>query len=291
MGGIIQIHVTRFCDKSCFNCTQGSQLRGPASFMSVSLFEQAVLSLKDFWGVVGLFGGNPAISPHFEEYCEILREHIPKRQCGLWCNRLIGKGEIARATFNPAHSNFNVHLDQEAYEEFQRDWPEAAPLVVGLDEDSRHSPPWVALMDVEPDETARWELITNCDVNKYWSSLIGVFRGELRAWFCELAGAQSMLHQNDPNWPDLGVKVEPGWWLAPIEAYEKQVEFHCHRCGVPLRGHGELAVSGTTEQVSQTHADVYRPKDRNRSVQIVTTREQLAGSLGKMVDYIGNAKE
>ena len=45
------------------------------------------------------------------------------------------------------------------------------------------------------------------------------------------------------------------------------MRYHCHRCGIPLRGFGELAVSGTTEQTSQTHQLMYRPKIKGRKVE------------------------
>jgi len=72
--------------------------------------------------------------------------------------------------------------------------------------------------------------------------------------------------------------------------FAEQVRRHCHRCGVPLKGYGELAVSNGdgTEQVSPTHADIYKPKDKNRRVELVTVREQLGRPLRSMVDYLGN---
>lgn len=288
LGGIIQIHVTRACDRACVNCTQGSQLRGKSWFMSPEQFEVAANSLKDYFGVVGVFGGNPCLSPHFEAYCEILRRTIPKNRCGLWSNKLFGHGAIARETFNPRHSNLNVHLDQAAYDEFRRDWPESRP--VGLKGDSRHSPPFVAMLDVVPDESERWGLIANCDINRNWSALIGVFRGELRGYFCEIAGAQAMLHQDDSNWPDIGVPVDANWWRRDRQDFANQIRFHCHRCGVPLRGRGDLAATGNTEQVSLTHLDIYRPKKSDRKVEVVESVEQLRGEVGHVTDYLQNAK-
>ena len=288
-GGILQIWVTRACDKACFNCTQGSNLGGKPGMMTPEQYREAVASLEGYFGIVGMFGGNPAIHPKFAELCQILRESwVPVEQRGLWCNHPKGKGAICRETFSPKYSNLNVHLDREAAEEFARDWPEAAPYVKGLDGDSRHSPVYVAMQDVIEDEAERWRLIAGCDINKYWSAMIGVFRGELRGWFCEIAGAQAMLHQHDPDYPDTGVKIEPGWWRQGIEAYADQIAYHCHRCGVPLRGHGDLAIGGKLEQVSETHADIYQPKIRGREVEVVTSLDQLGDRLGKATDYIEN---
>lgn len=348
--GVIQIWVTRACDKACFGCTQGSNLRGRPGMMTPEQFEQAVLSLKGYWGVVGVFGGNPAIHPQFPELCLILQQHIPYEQRGLWCNNPLGHGRIMRETFNPSVSNLNVHLDRKAYDEFKRDWPECNP--VGLTQDSRHSPPYVAMKDVlkKPchlcratgnlrlsdlidvgqsddeieivqdemgkcpfcngtgqiyDEEKAWELISDCDINKHWSAMIGVFRGEVRAWFCEIAGAQAMLHQHEPDYPDTGVRIEtwkePGklvkvdntWWMQPMEFFADQVRKHCHECSVPLRGYGELAQrqDGGQEQVSETHAGIYHSKVKGRPVQIVTTLDELrAQSLGTFTHYLQNSR-
>src|SRR5882762_6344549 len=72
-GGVIQVHLTRACDKACFHCTQSSQLGGKTTFMMPEQFERAIESLRGYLGVVGVFGGNPAMSPHFAECCDILR--------------------------------------------------------------------------------------------------------------------------------------------------------------------------------------------------------------------------
>lgn len=364
-GGVIQIWLTRACDKACYGCTQGSNLGGNPGMMMPEQFEQAVLSLKGYFGVYGVFGGNPATSPHFEACCEIMRKHVPFDQRGIWCNNplTVEKAQVMRATFNPAVSNLNVHLDREAYELFRQGWPEAKPF--GLYNDSRHSPPYVAMKDVlktecsdcsgaggaytaqngdvylsDPggledtwrkcetcdgvgqvyDEETAWELISNCDINQHWSAMIGVFRGQLRAWFCEVAGAQAMLHQHEPDYPDTGIPLTgegmdrtkeleisfgTKWWQLPMPYFARQVRKHCHDCGVPLRGHGELAQARDSdladmdgsiiqeagkEQTSATHEAVYKPKRKGRKVELVMAREQLGDPLELMTDYVGNAR-
>lgn len=337
--GVIQIHVTRACDKSCYNCTQGSNLVGPYTFIKPENFRIACESLRDYFGVVGVFGGNPALHPQFIELCEILRETIPYERRGLWCNHPItrGKARAMRATFNPKVSNLNVHLDQKAYDLFKEEWPESKPF--GLDRDSRHSPPFVAMKDVltkypnhNPfctsckstlgtsrfceecsdfnrnyresfraeiyDEEKAWELISECDINQHWSAMIAEFRGEPRAYFCEIAGAQAVLNQDNPDYPDTGLFLprqyridgkEVAWWKLPIQCFDEQVRFHCHRCGVPLRGHGELAQSKDgVNQVSAEYRDLYRPKG-NRRVEEVTQLVQLGEPLPKMTHYLQNS--
>lgn len=278
LGGILQIHVTRACDKSCFGCTQGSNLGGKPVVMTPDEFEAAVRSLgfggdDPYFGVVGVFGGNPALSPHFDAYCEILRSHVPLPQRGLWCNHPRGKGREMARTFWAPHSNLNVHLDAAAYDEFARDWPESAPYLKGHEEDSVHGPPFVALKDVEPDEERRWAMIADCDVNRYWSALIGVVPGRgLRAYFCELAYAQAALHagaDDADDWPDTGMEVAPGWWRRPMADFEAQVNLHCHACGIPLRRPGQGAITGEFEEFSETHRAIARPKAKGRAVSFV----------------------
>lgn len=339
--GVIQIHITRACDNACYNCTQGSNLGGKTTFMDIELFEQAVLSLKSYWGVVGIFGGNPALHPKFPELCGILRKHIPFEQCGLWCNHPHGHGAVMRETFNPHVSNLNVHMNEEALIEFKRDWPESMPF--GFTNDSRHSPCYVAMKDVlkkscdcvKPDTLAQsigldglelcrndcekcrgtgqvydkeraYDLISKCDINQHWSAMIGQFRGQLRAWFCEIAGAQAMLHQHEPDYPDTGIPVESHyryldadllgrnhWWELSMKAFAHQVRKHCHECGVPLKGHGELAMSPDSvgkEQCSTTHESIYKLKRPARKLEVVTELVQLGTPLSKMTNYLGNAK-
>lgn len=276
LGGIIQIHVTRACDLSCTHCTQGSNLAGKPVVMTPEQFEQAVLSLHGYKGVIGVFGGNPAISPHFEAYCEILRGLVPFDQRGLWCNHPRGKGKVCRITFNPAHSNLNCHMSQEARDEFARDWPECERFLKGMDRDSVHGAPFVAIKDVEPSESKRWAMISDCDINRFWSALIGVVPGRgLRAYFCEIAYAQASLHADNPDWdgtgqpmPDTGLAVERGWWKKPMTAYAEQVKLHCQACGIPLRRPGKLALTGEHEEFSRTHEYIARPKGK-RPVQLI----------------------
>src|SRR5262245_5700970 len=82
-GGVIQVWATRACDKACYNCTQASQLGGRPEFITLSNFTTAVKSLVGYFGVVGLFGGNPAIHPGFGLLCQVLRNHIPWSQLGI----------------------------------------------------------------------------------------------------------------------------------------------------------------------------------------------------------------
>jgi hypothetical protein len=291
-GGVIQIHVTRACNLACHNCTQASHLGGKSYMMSLDNFETACANLAGYPGIVGVFGGNPATHPQFDDLCDIMCRYIPKPRRGLWCNDPRGHGKKMAETFNPERSNLNVHMSQRAYGEFKRDWPESRP--VGLEVDSRHSPVWVALQDMQDlDDDQRWDLISDCDINQHWSAMFGQFRGELRFWFCEIAGAQSILHQDEPDYPDTGFAVgtQPVW-DKPMTYYTEQVMYHCFACGVPMRGKGTDAQEiGGVNQVSLTHQNVHRLKDDRAFNHTVTNTSQVGlGKLDSMVDYLGNSQ-
>jgi len=283
--GIIQIHITRACNLGCFSCTQGSQLAGKPAMMTVDQFRQACVSIQNHWGVAGVFGGNPAVHPDFEEMCEVMRGIIPWERRGIWCNAPLGKAKVMRVTFNPAHSNLNVHMCKEAYEEFATDWPESIPFLKGLDRDSIHTPPFVAIKDVIHDESKMWDMIKDCDINKYWSSLIGVVGGELKAYFCELAYAQAAMHAGEPDWPVSRIEVTDEWWKKPQADFEAQIRQHCPACGIPLRRPGQLAIGGDHEEFSATHATIARPKRLPRKIDLITI-PQLARPERPATEYL-----
>lgn len=282
MNGIIQIHITRACNLSCSHCTQGSNFGGKPVMMTAANFETAVRSLRDYYGVVGIFGGNPTMHPDFELFCNILRDYIPFERRGLWSNNLMGKGAICRATFNPAVSNLNVHCDEKAEAEFKRDWPEAN--LIGH-YDSSHSPVYVSMNDLNIMYSDKVRLINNCDINQLWSSIICQTKHGLRVFFCEIAGAQAMLTDSDI---DDGLPCSDNWWKLPITAFEDQIRNHCFKCGVPLRGKGSLAVNGNKEYISKSYVSIAKLKNKKSEVILVENIDDLEGHVGRSTDYINN---
>jgi len=290
--GVIQIRVTSHCDGSCPNCTQLCDWRkiGWDTTMTPEQFERAVASLRGYWGVVGVFGGNPCLHSQFALLCEILQRYFPAEQCGLWSNRIYQYGPVCAKTFNPAYSNLNVHGSREAFNEIRRGWPEAKPF--GLDQPSRHPPILTAVQDLLPPEQ-QWAKITRCDINRHWSAMVAVVNGRLRGYFCEIAGALATFHYGEPDWPDLGVTVEPGWWKQGWEVFGEQARFYCPRCGVPLRGWGSLdRQTDAPAQVTRTHYStaMRRGLRRPAGIQHVTRLDQLGGSVGRVTCYLQNAK-
>ena len=142
--GVLQVWVTRACDKACFGCTQGSNLGGKPGMITVDQYAEALDSLRGYFGVIGMFGGNPAVHPKFPELCEVLVSKVPFEQRGIWCNNPMtaANAMIMRGTFNPHVSNLNVHLDQKAHKLFWDHWPECRRELKGLLQDSRHDGWW-----------------------------------------------------------------------------------------------------------------------------------------------------
>lgn len=255
--------------------------------MTLDQFEQAMQSLEGYFGTVGLMGGCPNLHPQFETICEIMAAYIKPDHRGIWTNELIGTGPICRKYLCPSVSNFNLHCNASAAEEFKRDWPEAVPYLKGIDEDSDHAPVWVSMRDLGIQEEERWERIASCDINAHWSAMIIPIHGEVRGFFCEIAARMCAMHADDPNWPQwLGVPVVPGWWQLNMNDFGDQVDQCCHNCGVPMRGSPQLALGGEKEQISPTHAPFFKPKDSKRTVEIVTLQSQLGSRSDRMTHYL-----
>lgn len=297
--GVMQIWVTRACDKACCGCTQGSNLAGRPGMITTDQYAQALDSLRGYFGVIGMFGGNPSIHPHFKQLCAILRDRVPYEQRGIWCNHPLtpeNAKEMA-LTFNPNVSNLNLHQDQSAYDMFAQYWPGARHQLKGLTLDSEHTSWWRSPTDLGVPEEERWERISQCDVNQLWSAMIYPFRGRMVGSICEIMGAMDMLKQDDPNWPDTGIDItqkydslghpiyndtdDPAnwsrglyWWQLPIEAFREQVKSHCHHCMMPYKDR-PLMANGNKEEVTEFWKGVIVPKKKDRLVQLITTSDTI----------------
>lgn len=291
--GVMQIIVTTSCDKSCASCTQMANIKRPHWEMKPEDFEFICQSLRKYFGVVALFGGNPCLAKSFPEYCKILSKYFPKTQRGLWSNHIFGHGELCRKTFG--RWNLNPHGDKKAWENMRKTWPEAKPM--GPNDDSRHSPVFVSMRELDelpfPDgsrrentEENRWELISKCDLNYHWSGAVTVIQGQPVGYFCEIAAAQALRSQD----PTTGMIVVPDWWKKPMQDFAGQARQHCHRCSVPLKGHGELSTKQDGMNViSPEYADMNLKG--KQLIQITTNPDDLHPfGVKKVTQYRQNVK-
>ncbi len=243
--GVIQIDITNRCDLlKCSNCTRMLTHHDHRYDMSFENFVIAVDSLKDYPGVIGIFGGNPCVHPQFAQFTEHFEKAIPdKKRRGLWSNNLNGHGDLIHRVYG--YYNLNVHTSTKNADYMRKHTPDAK--IWGEDKRSWHSPTLVAIKDMIPDEKKMWAMIEKCDVNLNWSGAVTERNGNLRVYFCEIASSFDHMYNEDN-----GLPCTPGWWSKPIGDYQSQINRWCPNCGIPLKmkGHEDLAF---TDDVSKTH--------------------------------------
>ena len=243
---IIQIDVTNRCENRCSNCTRMLAHHPRRYDMTPEQFERAVKSLDGYKGIVGVFGGNPTLNPHFHRLCEILRQFVPdKARRGLWCNKLNGHGPIIDMTFG--YKNLNVHGDADAAAEMRRDL--YRPLIHGETE-CWHKPSMVALRDMVEDR-ARWpEIIDACPIANRWSAIISPqMDGMLAAYPCEVMSGWDWANGVSRGWP-----LQDGWWDWSIIDWASWFLTACPDCGLCL----DLPARRDTDcldDVSETHRE------------------------------------
>lgn len=235
---IIQIIITTACTLQCSNCTQLLPFRSDYRHMTLDCFREAVRSLKEWPGVVALFGGNPCNHPKFPEICEILAEEIPEQnRRGLWSNDLLAHGEIAKKTFFPnGRFNLNAHGVQRAADMIRRYLP--GQLIHNSDKrQSTHAAMLVDWRDLNLTESDWVNAREQCDINLKWSGAIVEREGKPFAYFCEVAAAIDGIRGTNH-----GIAVFPGWWKLDMGAmgFQDQVKGCCDGCGVPLKQPGHL---------------------------------------------------
>lgn len=239
---IIQIVVTTACTLNCSNCTQLLPFRKDYLHMSVECFREAVRSLKEWPGVIALFGGNPCSHPQFPELCRILAEEIPEQERrGLWSNDLLRHGQIAYDTFWPnGRFNLNAHGIPAAAMRIKESL--RSKLIPGSDiNHSQHAPILAHYADLSMSEEDWVKARESCEINQKWSGAIVERNEKPYAYFCEVAAALDGIRgQNN------GIRVHPNWWKSPVimatrepetgNTFGWQVRQCCDKgCGVPLK--------------------------------------------------------
>lgn len=201
---LIQIEVTNACFLECTNCTRFVGHHKRPYFMDMESIEQAVDSLSDFPGGVGIMGGEPTMHPQFRKICELLQRKLPLERRFLWTAGYKWKDyrSIIRRTFAE-----NVYYNDHK-EEIQK-----------------HQPILLAIKDVLDDKELIDELISKCWIQERWSPSINPKGG----FFCEVAAAMDLLFEG-PG----GYSLEKRWWdRTPLE-FRDQVERYCYWCGAAL---------------------------------------------------------
>lgn len=250
--GIICIDVTNKCDLACSNCTRLLANQDKYWDMTPENFRQALRSLEGYPGTIAMIGGNPCMHPKFEELCRIFEEEIPnKARRGLWTNNVFKHADLSKDTFGVF--NLNPHNNERGIKSLEK----LKDLGWYYEGNSEHSSLMAAVKDLyEPVEM--WDRISRCDINQNWSASIVQVRGELKAYFCEVAASFDLARAGDQ-----GVDVVPGWWKHSIGFFCSQIDKFCPGCGVPAKVKGHMDFE-ETDTYSQTNADIAEKSTRKK---------------------------
>jgi hypothetical protein len=183
--------------------------------MTLEEVENALKSLVDYPGHIGIFGGEPTIHPHFAEICKLLQKYVPvKARRELWTmGKDWGKHEsIIRETFYDELIAYNEH------EEGQPCWHQPNSIAPKEVFDGK------VTLDVEQDHDLMWKIINNCWVQQRWSAAITPDG----AFFCEVAAAKARIFGLK------GIRVKPGWWREPHTTWDSMKSEICTTCSMCL---------------------------------------------------------
>lgn len=266
---IICVDTTNRCDLACSNCTRLLANQDNLWDMTPENFRLALQSLKDYFGIIAMIGGNPCMHPKFPELCRIFVEEIPNKfQRGLWTNNPFKHEKLCEETFGTF--NLNAHGEKRAQPALQR-LTDSAMQTGGIAwtymGHSVHAPLLTAVKDIYRDEETMWEKIAGCEINRDWSaSIVQNARGELRAYFCEVAASFDLARGGDGGHP-----VVPGWWNQKLTAFKDQVKTFCPGCGVPAKQKG-VKDSDEKDIYTKTNADIAL-KDKKRHTELLIRPE------------------
>ena len=275
---IICIDVTNKCDLGCSNCTRLLENQDAFWEMTPENFRLAVRSLADYPGIVAVIGGNPVMHRHFPELCRIFVEERPRKALrGLWTNNVFKHSDLAEETFGIF--NLNPHGAERGIKSLAK----LKKLGWYHEGHSHHAPLLTAGKDLF-DEREMWDRISRCDVNHEWSASIVQNKGELRAYFCEVAASFDLARGTDN-----GIVPVPGWWRRNLSSFDEQVARFCPGCGVPakLKGHMDHE---DTDTYTASNADIARKSLKKDRKIIEVTRDQVSQQIahGKVTNYSKN---
>ena len=274
--GIICIDITNKCDLACSNCTRLLANQEHFWDMTVENFKEAVLSLKDYPGVVVLIGGNPCMHPKFDELSKIFRELRPdKNKRGLWTNNFFKHEKISTEVYGVF--NLNTHGDARAIKSLKN-----FEFKGGYHPDnSHHSPILAAIKDLYKDTDEMWRLISNCDVNQNWSASIVQNKGKLRAYFCEVAASFDLARGEDN-----GLEITNDWWKKEIFDYKTQIDHFCPGCGVAAQLQGSMDHDEIDTYSLTNEALALKSQEKNgRSIIKISSLEDASKLNNKVTNY------
>ena len=281
---IIQIDITNACIHRCANCTRFCGHHQKDFYMDFETFKNAVDSLDEYNGCVGIIGGEPTLHPEFEKFADYLKSKrlnnidnlngrtpiydmqayilsnlidFQNSKTGLWSslNRQYYKHfETIQNSFEC--QNLNDHDNKCEHQALLMPRKE-----LGIPDDE-----WIQKRDA-------------CWIQNTWSATITP-KG---AFFCEVAGSLDMLFNGPGGW-----KVEKDWWKRDIKDYEDQLHW-CELCSgcldVPQRLSNDER-DDITPNMYQKLLEMKSPKVLKNKV-IVHSIEEYNTNKGKYKTFTG----
>lgn len=278
----IQIVVTTACSLfNCASCTQLLPFRRDYLHMSVDCFRKAVRSVKDWPGVVALFGGNPCSHPEFETLAAILEEEIPdQRRRGLWSNDTLRHGETVRRVFYP-HGRFNMNAHRSVAAAARISAAVPGKLIPSSDKKpSMHSAVMAGYRDLGMSYGDFLAAREKCEINRNWSAAIVERDGRPYAYFCEVASAIEGVRGGNT-----GILATPGWWREPMKRFEAQLSA-CENCAVPFKVNPREDLSNTYDV-----GESWMPFTEGRRGEVaIEAVDGIAKRAHEVTDYMGYRK-
>lgn len=253
---IIEIDITNACVHACSNCTRFCGHHKKGFFMSFDEFKNAVDSLDNWNGMVGIIGGEPTLHPEFERFADYLREHRVKKnvkeargpiydmQLHIMANANYNKSNVVllSSLSNSYYKHFEVINDTFSFQLLNdhENACEHQSLLMNRNELEIPDNEWIGKRDA-------------CWIQNTWSATITP-KG---AFFCEVAGALDMLFDGPGGW-----KVEKDWYKRTPEDFKDQLHW-CEMCSgcldVPKRLSSE-EIDDVTPEVFQKLLKIGSPK-------------------------------
>ncbi len=228
----IEIDITNECVNRCSNCTRFCGHHKTPYFMDFETFKNAVDSLDDWEGTVGIMGGEPTIHPEFERFADYLREKRVGKKLNLSNFPISDMQKHIYARLSDFSSKVVLlsSINRHYYKHFEV-INDTFPKQLLNDHQNKCMHQALLMSRKElgiPDE--EWiQKRDACWIQNTWSASITP-KG---AFFCEVAGALDMLFNGPGGW-----KVEKGWYNREVEDFGEQLKWceYCSACiDVPQR--------------------------------------------------------
>ena len=226
--GIIEIDITNACVNKCSNCTRHCGHHKKPFFMDFETFKNAVNSLDDWDGCVGLIGGEPTLHPEFEKFADYIgkrRLQKPLTYSREPISDMVKHMNTYLRDFGNSKTVLWSSLNNAYYRHFEI--INECFQAQGLNDHNNtcmHQGLLMARKDLGIDDKEWIEKRDACWLQNTWSASITP-KG---AFFCEVAGTLDTLFNGPGGWD-----VTKDWWKREPKDFGDQLHW-CELCSACL---------------------------------------------------------